>query len=89
MYGHKKEKLMKRDYTYFCPNDHSETVVWTLEEFEENKDNMICKECNKPMQIDISPRKFKDNIEIGNWTCLNPRTDYSKSAYGRDGRSYF
>jgi len=83
---------MNRDYTYFCPGAHDEyttTRSWDLDEFDKNKDNVICPICGKTMQIDISPRKIKDNSAIGNRSSLDPKLNYAKAANGRDGRSFF
>ena len=81
---------MQRDYSYFCPNDdHSDTFVWSLEEFDKNKDTVLCPICKKHMLVDLSTRKIKDNSRIGNKTCLTPTLNYSKASNGRDGRSYF
>lgn len=83
---------MKRDYSYFCDTkgcDHVDTFSWTLEEFENLRETIVCPNCGKNMLIDISPRKVKDNVQIGNKTCLNPGLNYAKAHNGRDGRSYF
>jgi len=81
---------MKRDYTYFCPKcDKIQIFKWSSEEFDQNKDSISCSKCSTAMLIDLSPRKIKDNVTIGNRTCLTPGLNYSRAFNGRDGRSYF